>query len=109
MLIRRFVKDQATPAHSGTILAHGVLPEGLKPPFGHAYGYLEAGAAMEAHAHPTEEVYIILNGSGEMEVAGEKRTVTPGDVIALPQNASHSLTAGSDEPLLWAAFWWEVI
>lgn len=105
--IRRFVKEEAVAAHNGTLLAHGVLPEGLKAPFGDAYGYLEKGGVMEAHAHPTEEVYIVYEGRGVMEIDGETAPVGPGDVIAIPRNARHSLAAEADNALLWAALWWE--
>lgn len=107
MQIRRFEKERAEIAHNGTILAHGVLPEGLSAPFGDAYGYVEKGGAIEAHAHHTEEIYIIFSGTGIMEIDGERREVSSGDVIAIPRDATHALAASPDSDLLWAAFWWE--
>lgn len=40
----------ARPAHAGTILAMPVLPEGVKAPFGHAWGHLNPGARWSPHA-----------------------------------------------------------
>ncbi len=105
--VLRFSKESATPAHGGTILASEVVPDVLACPFGHAYGYLENGNSMEAHSHPTKEFYVFYEGNGTMTVAGETEAVGPGDVVAIPPNEIHSVTANSGENLLFAAFWWE--
>lgn len=47
------------------------------------------------HYHgQTEEIYVLLDGSGEMEVDGERRPVAPGDAILIPPNAWHQIRAG---------------
>ena len=107
--ISRFDKEKSAPAHAGTILAMDVLPEGVKAPFSHAYGYLENGNAMEPHAHPTPEIYIVFSGRGAVVVDGEWSEVFPGDVINIPPNAEHSMIAQPEGAFLWAAFWWDVV
>ena len=107
IIVKRFDPKTAQSGHNGTLLADAVVTEHLKTPFGHAFGYLTAGQTMEEHAHPTEEMYVVLAGTGEIMVDGEVKTVTAGDVIGIPENATHSFTAASDE-LLWAAFWWNI-
>ena len=107
--ISRFEKEKASPAHEGTILAMGVLPEGLKAPFSHAYGYLENGNSMELHAHPTAEIYIVYSGGGYVTIGNEKCEVFPGDLINIPPNEMHSMTARENGDFLWAAFWWKAI
>ena len=109
ILIKRFEKENAAKAHNGTILAMDVLPEGVKAPFRHAYGYLEYGNTMEAHAHPTEEIYIVYSGAGFVVVGDEKQAVLPGDVIYIPPNERHTMIAQENGTFLWAAFWWECI
>ena len=104
--VKRFEKDAAEPAHAGTILASGVLPDGLKAPFSHAYGYLENGNMMELHAHPAAEIYIVFSGKGFVVVGDERREVTAGDVIDIPSNEMHSMIAQENGSFLWAAFWW---
>lgn len=53
---------------------------------------LPAGGSTTPHRHlKTEEIYYILEGQGEMAVAGEKRFVGPGDAIAIPPGASHQI------------------
>ena len=107
--ISRFDKEKAVPAHQNTILAMDVLPEGLKAPFGHAYGYLDNGNSMELHSHPTAEIYIVYNGGGYVVVGDDKCEVRPGDVINIPPNEPHSMTARENGDFLWAAFWWDAM
>ena len=105
--ISRFVKETAPEGHNGTILAGKVLPEGLKAPFGDAWGYLEGASMMEAHDHPTDEVYLVVGGKGYCHVDGERFCVKPGDVVEIPPNATHTMECEEGETLLWAAFWWD--
>ena len=107
--VTRFNKETAPSGHGGTILAGRVLPEGLKAPFGAAWGYLEGKSAMEAHAHPTEEIYIVYSGAGFVVVGDEKQAVLPGDVIYIPPNERHTMIAQENGTFLWAAFWWECV
>jgi quercetin dioxygenase-like cupin family protein len=46
---------------------------------------LPAGGSTQRHYHArAEEIYVLLEGSGEMEVEGDRRRVTPGDAILIP-------------------------
>jgi mannose-6-phosphate isomerase-like protein (cupin superfamily) len=55
---------------------------------------LEAGQATERHYHGrSEEIYFLLEGTGEMELDGERRRVEPGDAVLIPPGAWHQLTA----------------
>lgn len=107
MNVSRFDKTQAKPAHGSTILAMPVLPPGVKAPFGHAWGYLASRGSMEAHSHPTEEVYFFHKGEGVVIVAGEERRVSPGDWVEIPPGAEHTVRNDTDDELLWFALWWE--
>ena len=47
-----------------------------------------------SHYHKlSEEIYFILEGSGEMDIDGEKQSVGPGDAILIPPGAWHEITA----------------
>ena len=104
-----FNKEAASKAHNGTILAHGVLPRGMKAPFGDAWGYLEGKSVMEEHAHPTDEIYLVFKGKGFCHVNGERFAVEPGDVVEIPLDAVHTMECEEGNTLLWAAFWWDHI
>lgn len=106
MQVSRFIKEQATFAHNGTILAAPVLPEGFQAPFSHAWGYVEMGGAIEGHAHPNDEIYFIYRGLGIITVGKEERAVSEGDVIAIPGSAFHALRNTGEGSLQWFALWW---
>jgi quercetin dioxygenase-like cupin family protein len=58
---------------------------------------LEAGHSTQRHYHAaSEEIYLILEGSGRLEVEGEVHDVGPGDAILIPPGAWHELAAGHD-------------
>ncbi len=54
---------------------------------------LPAQTGTTPHYHPvTEEIYYILEGTGVMDIAGERREVSPGDAIAIPPGRTHQIT-----------------
>jgi mannose-6-phosphate isomerase-like protein (cupin superfamily) len=56
---------------------------------------LEAGAGTERHYHGrSEEIYFVLEGSGTMELDGERRALGPGDAVLIPAGAWHQIQAG---------------
>ena len=107
--INRFQKETAPKGHQDTIWAGRALPEGLKAPFGDAWGYLEGKSMMEVHAHPTDEVYFVLGGKGYCHVNGERFAVLPGDCIEIPPNAMHTMECLEGDTFLWVALWWDHI
>ena len=61
---------------------------------------LEPGRATKRHHHrESEEFYYLLEGSGEMEIEGERAPVEPGDAILIPAGARHQIRADEDGPL----------
>ena len=58
---------------------------------------LAPGQSTARHYHAlAEEIYLILEGAGVIEVDGETRAVAPGDAILIPPRAWHELVAGAD-------------
>lgn len=56
---------------------------------------LEPGQATQRHYHArSEELYVLLEGEGELEVDGERSHVGPGDAILIPPGARHQIRAG---------------
>ena len=61
---------------------------------------LPASGSTQRHYHArTEEIYVVLEGSGEMEVDGDRREVVVGDAILIPPGAWHEIRAGADGEL----------
>jgi mannose-6-phosphate isomerase-like protein (cupin superfamily) len=53
---------------------------------------LEPAQGTQRHYHRlSEEIYVVVKGSGELEVDGETRTVRPGDAVLIPPGAWHTL------------------
>ena len=58
---------------------------------------LGQGQVTRRHYHArSEEIYLILDGNGELEIDGETRPVAAGDAILISPGSWHELTAGSD-------------
>ena len=56
---------------------------------------LEPGQATDRHYHAeTEEIYYVVEGSGEMELDGDRRVLSPGDAVLIPPGAWHQIHAG---------------
>ena len=104
-----FSTEKAYNAHQDTILAGPVLPEGMKAPFDHAWGYLDRPGEMEYHKHPKEEVYFFFKGEGFVRIDGTETPVAPGDVVRIPPDAMHTVINRREGALLWAALWWPVM
>jgi mannose-6-phosphate isomerase-like protein (cupin superfamily) len=61
---------------------------------------LAPGHATERHYHAaTEEIYFVLDGSGEMEIDGERAAVAAGHAILIPPRARHTIRATGSSPL----------
>ena len=55
-----------------------------------AYWRIEAGATLQQHAHPHEQVLNLLEGEFEATVAGQIFHLTPGSVAVIPGSVPHS-------------------
>jgi mannose-6-phosphate isomerase-like protein (cupin superfamily) len=61
---------------------------------------LAPGTETRPHFHArSEEIYVLLEGSGEMEVDGDSRAVGPGDAVLIPPGAWHRIRAGEEGEL----------
>jgi mannose-6-phosphate isomerase-like protein (cupin superfamily) len=57
---------------------------------------LEPAQSTQRHYHAaSEEIYLIVDGRGVLDVDGDIRDVGPGDAILIPPGAWHELTAGA--------------
>ena len=55
---------------------------------------LAPGQGTQRHHHArSEEIYVLLEGTGEVEVNGERQRVGPGDAILIPPGAAHRIQA----------------
>jgi quercetin dioxygenase-like cupin family protein len=58
---------------------------------------LAPAQSTQRHYHArSEEIYLLLDGGGNMELDGTERHVGPGDAVLIPPGARHRITAGPD-------------
>ena len=57
------------------------------------------GGQVPWHNHDQEEVYLVLDGIGEMCLGDERRTVVAGQAVYIPPGVFHQLTNIGDVPL----------
>ncbi|MDG2384300.1 MAG: cupin domain-containing protein [Pirellulaceae bacterium] len=61
---------------------------------------LPTGGATTPHFHEkTEEIYYILEGQAEMRIGDDVQTVGPGDAIAIPPGAIHTILNSGEQEL----------
>lgn len=61
---------------------------------------LPPGASEGIHRHPhVEEVYYVLNGSGEVQLGGETAAIHKGDAVPVRYNEAHSFTNNGSQDL----------
>jgi len=72
------------------------------PAKGFTMGYVilePNGGQVPWHNQSQEEVYMVLQGRGEICVGEEKREITAGQMVYLPPTVFHQLTNVGDSPL----------
>ena len=52
---------------------------------------MHPGSALRLHTHPTDEAIVLLEGSVQMVVGDETRTVTAGHILLAPPGTPHRL------------------
>src|SRR5439155_4370982 len=59
---------------------------------------LEPFAVVEEHAHPHEQVGMVLAGRATFFIGDEQKTLAPGDLFRIPGNVRHKVIA-LDQPV----------
>jgi len=49
------------------------------------------GGKVPKHRHPNEEVYLVLEGEGTIEIDGEIQPIRAGEAVYVPPNSEHEL------------------
>ena len=93
------VKATRYQAHGGGV-AHMILDTGhLQTLMFLAHASVPPGKTLIGHIDPMEEIYIIQEGHGRMQMGDEEREVVPGDAIHIPVGHFHELTNTGEETL----------
>ena len=58
---------------------------------------LAPGQTTQRHYHgASEEIYVVLEGRGDLEIDGERTRVGPGDAALIPPGAWHQIAADTE-------------
>src|SRR4051794_19658346 len=63
------------------------------------------GCRLPRHTDSAEESVVVLAGTAEIEVGGERETVGAGDVALVPRNVSHEVRNAGEGTLRFAAIY----
>jgi mannose-6-phosphate isomerase-like protein (cupin superfamily) len=55
--------------------------------------------------HSQDEIYVVMRGSGEVIVEGQRTACNVGDVLFVPANATHHFENFTEDFVTWAIFW----
>ena len=65
---------------------------------------LAPGAIMPDHNHPHEQLGYVVEGSMVLNLAGDERTLQPGDAYTIPGSVTHRAVGGPNGCLVLDAF-----
>jgi mannose-6-phosphate isomerase-like protein (cupin superfamily) len=77
------------------LFEHGTLQAGVYLP----------GAEDNQQPHTRDEAYIVMAGSGEVVLDGQRTQFAPGDFIFVPARAEHRFENYTPELALWVLFY----
>lgn len=71
----------------------------VRTAYGCGMALIDPGQVHEEHAHPdSEELILVVQGTGTGRVGGESITVQPGDLIAIEKGEPHTFAnTGTDQ------------
>ncbi|WP_135821582.1 cupin domain-containing protein [Halostella litorea] len=62
---------------------------------------LEPGKGHERHTHPdSDEILYVISGTGEQELGDERREITAGELVFVPEGVEHGTENTGWEPLV---------
>ncbi|MFI7099008.1 cupin domain-containing protein [Streptomyces sp. NPDC050161] len=83
--------------------------DGADEPYeGGAWVIVPPRTTMTEHINPDgeSELFYVVSGTGDMEVAGERQRVKFGDTVFIPPHEKHLLVNDGDTPLVFLSLWW---
>ena len=98
MIVRSLAEAEAfTTADGSTIRELLGIPTAPVQNQSLAEASLAPGQSTQRHYHAeSEEIYYVVEGSGEMELDGERRPVAVGDAVLIPPGARHQIRADAE-------------
>lgn len=85
--------DRAPKRQRAGLIAHILLQRGDTPSDNLAITWVEVepGHRQEPHSHAPEQVYVVMTGSGQMQVGDDFTNVKAGDLVFISSNVTHGI------------------
>ncbi|MEF9885516.1 cupin domain-containing protein [Streptomyces sp. P9-A4] len=101
-------------ADADLVEAYGIRYQQLYPgggedlaPWGFGRAVVEPGGVTDPHAHDENEVFLILEGAGEMTIGEERRPIGPDTAVFIPAGNPHFIrNTGDSERLTFLSIYW---
>lgn len=110
MLVHGWTEDDLTDEPAYGVRAVRLPPlTGVEQPYeGGAWVVVAAGTTMTRHVNPDgeSEVFFLTEGTGTVELGGERHPVAAGDTITIPPHQRHTLTADPGARVVFLSLWW---
>ncbi len=103
-------KEAVVKYEYGTDLRRIYPWKGITDPiyWGSAIATVRPGECTTPHAHDEFETFIVLSGTGRMEIESEQEVMTEGDIVFIPKNKRHQFQNLSNEvPLVFISIYWD--
>ncbi|MBE2221942.1 MAG: cupin domain-containing protein [Anaerolineae bacterium] len=71
----------------------------VKPNLAVTWVTVAVGSRQISHHHEPEQVYVIVQGKGEMQVGAETQLLQAGDLVYIPSNFEHGIVNTGNEEL----------
>lgn len=78
------------------------------PVWGSAIASVRPGECTTPHSHDELETFLVLSGTGLMQIEDEHSVLHEGDVVLIPRHASHYFrNLSGTEPLVFLTIFWD--
>ena len=76
--------------------------------WGSAIASVRPGECTTPHSHDELETFLVLSGSGRMEIEDENDVLNDGDVVFIPKNHAHCFrNLSNSNPLVFLSIFWD--
>lgn len=75
-------------------------------PFSSSWVIVEKNKFTDPHRHDLHEVFFITEGEGILNIDGEEKIVTSGDVIYISPNKEHTIKNKKENKLIFLTIYW---
>lgn len=96
-VVTRFKEEKAGVFQKGNLKAFDLVPKGMETNLIFHYVKLRESSVTEPEENDVDKTFLVLNGSGSVEVDGQNLQISPGDALWLSKGSSHVIKNGVKE------------